>query len=129
MTVPAFMCLWSSEDTAAGHFRRYRIKSLCRLLEDCGFHICYQSYFMGFLFVPILFIRVLFERIGVIKAQDKRTNEEHDKIMQSQFKVRSDFVNAVLEVIERIEQKLMRKSGRVPFGSSIVIITKRIDHS
>lgn len=38
ITVPAFSCLWSSEDDAAGHFRRYRIKQLKSLLERMNFY-------------------------------------------------------------------------------------------
>ena len=71
ITVPAFKCLWSSEDEAAGHFRRYRIKDLCEILKKQGFYICYQSYFMGFLFFPILFVRVFLEKVGILKPQQE----------------------------------------------------------
>ena len=45
VTVPAFACLWSSEDDAAGHFRRYKRKALRKLMEDAGFNELYSSYF------------------------------------------------------------------------------------
>jgi len=125
VTVPAFRCLWSSEDDSAGHFRRYRIRELNRLLKKCGFRICYRSYFMGFLFLPILFVRVFLEKIGVIKRQEQRSEAERKKIAKSQFRKRGGIVSAVLRVIEGIEKRLMRKHDRVPFGSSIIIVAKK----
>ena len=125
ITVPAFMCLWSSEDDAAGHFRRYRLNSLCKLLESCGLEICYKSYFMGFLFIPILIVRVFFERIGLLKRQDERTDEERKIIAESQFKSNIGLVNTILAFFERIELKIMNKQNRVPFGSSIIIVAKK----
>lgn len=126
ITVPAFRCLWSSEDDVAGHFRRYRIDKLCRLLKKCGFSVLYRSYFMGFLFLPILFIRVFLEKIGVLKRQEDRSDSEREKIAKSQFKSRRGIVSVVLGGFEALESRLMRKSGRVPFGSSIIITAKKL---
>ena len=119
------MCLWSSEDDAAGHFRRYRITGFCELLKECGFDVCYRSYFMGFLFLPILFIRVLLEKIGFLKKQGDRTKEESEKIYKSQFKTRSSLVDTVLGIFEAIEKRLMKKEARVPFGSSIIVVLRK----
>lgn len=125
VTVPAFRCLWSSEDDAAGHFRRYRIRELNRLMKKSGFRICYRSYFMGFLFLPILFIRVFLEKFGIIKRQEERTESERRKIAKSQFKKRGGLVSAGLKLVQGIEKRLMRKPDRVPFGSSIIIVAKK----
>ena len=119
------MCLWSSEDDAAGHFRRYRIKTLCELLEKHGFDICYRSYFMGFLFFPILLIRVLFEKVGIMKPYDKRSEKERTEIAKSQFRQRNGIIDLALSFFESIELFLMRKEARVPFGSSIVVIARK----
>ncbi len=125
ITVPAFMCLWSSEDDTVGHFRRYRIKQLSTLLRTCGFDICYQSYFMGFLFVPILVIRVMLERIGLLKRQEDMSEEERERIFNSQFKKRSGLVSVVLPVFENFEKRLLRKPNRVLFGSSIIVVVRK----
>ena len=127
ITVPAFMCLWSSEDNQAGHFRRYRIKELCKLLEECGFDLCYRSYFMSFLFLPILFVRVFLEKIGLSKKMEEHTDEEREKIYQSQFKTRSRVVDAALSFFYGIERTLMRKEARVPWGSSIIVAARKKD--
>ena len=125
ITVPAFMCLWSSEDVSAGHYRRYRIKELCSLVKKCGFRILYRSYFMSFLFFPILLIRVLFEKIGILKPQGTRTPEEQKEIANSQFKKRKGIVNFVLEVFEKLETTFMINSNSIPFGASILIVAQK----
>lgn len=50
ITVPAFKCLWSFGDDYAGHFRRYRVSQLRRLLESTGFRVEYCTYF----FLPLV---------------------------------------------------------------------------
>lgn len=119
------MCLWSSEDDEAGHFRRDRITRLCELLETCGFDVCYRSYFMGFLFLSILFIRALLEKIGLLKKQGDRTKEESEKIYESQFKTSAGLVDTVWGMFEAIEKRLMKKEARVPFGSSIIVVVRK----
>ncbi|MBR1634154.1 MAG: hypothetical protein IJ682_03725 [Lachnospiraceae bacterium] len=98
---------------------------MCKLLENCGFAVCYKSYFMSFLFFPILLLRVFLEKIGFLKKQSERSEEEREKIFQSQFKSRLGIVNIILGIFERIEQKQMKKSARVLFGSSIIMVAKK----
>ena len=76
ITVPAYRILWSSEDDAAGHYRRYTVKELKILAERADFRVCYVSYFFSFLFLPILFFRVGLEKIGLLKYSGERTKEE-----------------------------------------------------
>lgn len=125
VTVPAFMCLWSSEDDAAGHFRRYRMAALCDLLKKQGFNICYRSYYMGFLFLPIFVIRVLMEKIGILKRQEERSDEEKAEIARSQFQSKNGIVNIGLSVAEGAERWLMKKENRVSFGSSIIVVARK----
>lgn len=125
ITVPAFMCLWSSEDDAAGHFRRYRMSQLCQLADACGFEVCYRSYFMSFLFLPILLVRVSLEKIGFLKKAEDRSDEEREEIMKSQFKSQSKLVRWVLGFVEKWERRMMKKPDRVPFGSSIVVVVRK----
>lgn len=80
---------------------------------------------MGFLFLPILFVRVFLERIGLIKKQGDRTKEESEKIYKFQFNTKSGVVDTVLGMLEAIEQRLMKKEARVPFGSSIIVVLRK----
>ena len=45
LTVPAYSGLWSQEDGRAGHYRRYSLGQICKLLEESGFRVEYSSYF------------------------------------------------------------------------------------
>lgn len=125
ITAPAFKCLWSSEDDAAGHFRRYSVKGLSKISEEAGFHVVYKNYFMSFLFLPVLFVRVFLEKLGLLKKTQERTEKEKQKIIDSQFKSRSGIVNGVLALVEGAEKSLMKKSDRVPFGSSVIMVLEK----
>ena len=77
---------------------------------------------MSFLFVPILIIRVLLEKIGIIKKHSERSQSEQDRIAKSQFKSPNKIINFVLKSLEKLESLLMRKSNIIPFGSSIILV-------
>ena len=64
LTVPAFDWLWSREDKDAGHWRRYTVRSLTRVLEETGYAVEFGTYFFGLLPLPILLLRVLPYRLG-----------------------------------------------------------------
>ena len=59
LTVPAYQSLWSEEDEIAGHFRRYRLSSISRLLVQAGFELAYSTYIFRPLLAPIFFMRAL----------------------------------------------------------------------
>ena len=59
LTVPAYQFLFSADDRAAGHFRRYSGRSLGQVLTQVGFTVEYQGYFFMFLPLPILIFRTL----------------------------------------------------------------------
>lgn len=124
ITVPAFPCLWSSEDDVAGHFRRYRKKQINKILNNNGFDILYCNYFMCFLFIPVLILRVGFERLGLLKKHEERSEEEERTIMEAQFRTKRGLIGVVLNFFEQIEEKLLRISNIIPFGSSIIIVAR-----
>ena len=122
ITVPAFMNLWSSEDDSAGHFRRYTCSELERKVTVAGFKVLQSSYFMSFLYVPILFVRVWMERLGFIKKSFNRSDDEQDRISQKQFIARGKLTNSVLNWFEHIEQQRLEKNSKISFGSSIIMV-------
>lgn len=125
LAVPALSILWSSEDEIAGHFRRYRLPDLCKLLEQSGFKVIYGTYFFSFLFLPVLLVRVGTERIGLLKRQEKRTDEERKKIMKAQFEERKGMVGHVLEWFEAWERAQLLAGKRLLFGSSIMCVARK----
>ena len=73
-TVPAYSWLWSDEDVAAGHYRRYTLKGIREVIEEAGFSIEFASYIFRFLPIPIALLRALPYRMGV----GGRTNSQGD---------------------------------------------------
>jgi len=125
LTVPAFKLLWSSEDDAARHYRRYRLERLKESAQVAGFSIEYFNYFFQFLFFPILFIRVWLEKIGILKRNEERTEEEKKRITEGQFKERKGFVQWLLNIFEQAELKRLLYGKKVRFGSSILCILRK----
>jgi SAM-dependent methyltransferase len=125
ITVPSSMRLWSSEDVEAGHFRRYTRKNITKLAREAGFEILYSNYFMEFLYLPVLLVRVGLEKIGFVKERSQRTKEEQEKITKAQFEKKSGFVGTVLNMLEMIELKRLEKNRKVRFGSSVILILKK----
>src|SRR5215472_12984960 len=59
VTVPAYGFLWSEHDEALHHRRRYAASELRNKLSRVGFEIERISYFITFLFFPILLMRFI----------------------------------------------------------------------
>ncbi|HHS95400.1 MAG TPA: hypothetical protein ENJ45_02340 [Phaeodactylibacter sp.] len=59
ITVPAFQSLWSTHDVYLGHYRRYTIPMLSKLLRHHKCHIAKQYYIFAAIFLPAWFIRRL----------------------------------------------------------------------
>jgi SAM-dependent methyltransferase len=63
--VPAWKMLWSAEDAAAGHRRRYKLDGLAGLFEAARCEIEYASYFFTPLFLPIVIFRSIPGFVGL----------------------------------------------------------------
>lgn len=57
VTVPAFSSLWSPHDVFLGHFRRYELEEMERLVTEAGLTVLESRYLFGPLFIPALIIR------------------------------------------------------------------------
>ena len=58
-TVPAGRWLWSEDDVAAGHFRRYSKIRLESVLREAGFKIHFTTHFFCWMALPLFFVRSL----------------------------------------------------------------------
>ena len=126
ITVPAYMLLWSSEDDHADHFRRYTAPELEKKAHMAGFDTVYAGYFMQFLFLPILFVRVFLEKIGLLKRQDERTEEERAAVMDKQFRQKKKgIVSFVLGALERAEYRRIMSGRRQKFGASVIAVFRK----
>jgi len=125
LTVPAFMSLWSSEDVKLGHFRRYRRKQLEALFKSIGFEVTYSSYSFWFLFIPILIVRVILEKFGIIKDQGKCSDEDNAMREAQQHRPPKGIVGVILGLVERAELWMLKKECVVPFGSSVIVVAEK----
>jgi SAM-dependent methyltransferase len=114
LTVPALPCLWSHEDRYAEHFRRYRRKSLCDQLHECGFTVDFTTYLFSYLVVPLFLVKVIPTILGLAKNYThEQTRNEH--VIQPGLKKK------LVNVIHAWERKRISKGKVIPLGTSIMI--------
>jgi ubiquinone/menaquinone biosynthesis C-methylase UbiE len=110
--VPAFSILWSDHDKKNYHFRRYSKKRLLKILNNSGFSVKRSSYWNFFLFLPLVFARV----IDRILMKRMRSFE--------QLKETSRFMDTIFLTCLRIENRILRLLD-FPFGVSVFAIAKK----
>lgn len=115
LTVPALRALWSEEDEIAGHFRRYRLGQLEKLLARTGFEVLFGSYFFLPLPLPIFLLRTLPARLGRRRPADLNTyRSEHRR-----------GTRPAAAALWRGEQRLLRAGVRLPIGSSCLVVARK----
>ncbi len=112
--VPAFNFLWSTHDEVNMHYRRYTKTELEQKLTNSAFNIEKSSYWNFFLFLPIVFVRLI-EKI----KPNKNANNKQLKIVP---------INNSLLKLLNFENWLL-KFIKFPFGvSTYCIVTKTNTH-
>ncbi len=78
-TVPAYQWLWSGEDEAAGHFRRYTPTQIGSVLERAGFKLVFCSGIFRPLVLPIALMRAVPHRLGFKQSANtpEQSAQEH----------------------------------------------------
>jgi SAM-dependent methyltransferase len=118
LTVPAYNLLYSSDDTAAGHFRRYSRASLSRSLVRAGFRMEYATYFFSPLPPLIFLLRTLPSWLGMRQGVDEqRQAAEHGT---------NGIASRLLVQLLRPEAKFIAAGRRMPFGASCLAVAVRI---
>ena len=107
LTVPAFNFLFSAHDKALLHYRRYSKKKLYELLRM--FKNEYLSYWNSILFIPLSILRILKKR-----AKPKTDYFNLPSLLEKTF----------LSFL-RIENNLIKKDYRLPFGLSLVGVYRK----
>lgn len=115
VTVPAYKWLWSSHDVANRHWRRYRRRSLRRLLQAGGLRVEVCSYVMLSMLLPAAAYRLL-ERLPGRRVVDAEA--------EVRFTPVPPLINSLLAHVASWGGHL---AGRVwlPFGLSIVAVARR----
>lgn len=118
LTAPAYQTLWSQEDVTAGHFRRYRLANLCKLLKEAGYKVNHSTYIFRFLPLPILLSRTLPYLLKIDKAKSaNRTTKDH---IPGDKRTRSMLDRLLAPEVRNIEQE-----RRMLFGGSCLIVASK----
>lgn len=112
ITVPAYGFLWSEHDEALHHRRRYSASELRNKLTNAGFAVERITYYITFLFFPILFMRF---------AQSVSKKSIHAK---TSHVILPGWLNSLLIAILGFERLLLRWMN-FPFGVSIVCLARK----
>jgi len=116
LTVPAYQALFSADDRAAGHFRRYTAATLSRVLGEAGFAVERSTYLFWFLPLPVFLLRTVPSWLGRREGADpEKTSAEHAPSGLSARTV--DFM------LDR-EYALIAAGKRVPFGGSCLMVAR-----
>jgi 2-polyprenyl-3-methyl-5-hydroxy-6-metoxy-1,4-benzoquinol methylase len=116
ITVPSFYALWSEEDKLAGHFRRYRIKELKKVMDEHGFDVLYASYFFSFLVLPIFLLRTIPSIFGFYRISSEQTKSQH---------LSNSRKNNLLDKLMKCELMRVKKSKSIIIGSSLLLVARK----
>ncbi len=113
VTAPALMGFWSSNDTMAGHLRRYSRTELRVLSEESGLKTVMTRYFM-FLLSPLLMLSRLFTPVNA-----ELSREETREHLTRTHRIPPGPVNTLLKCLFSLETPL---GLRIPFpwGTSVL---------
>jgi len=113
ITVPAYGFLWSEHDEALHHRRRYAASELRNKLTNAGFEVERVTYYITFLFFPILLMRFV---------QSVSRTSIHPK---TSHVILPGWLNSLLIAILGFERVLLRWVN-FPFGVSIVCLARKV---
>ncbi len=119
ITVPAFNMLWSKDDDDAGHYRRYSLKDLEKMLKTVGFSIEYSTYFFSILPFPIFLFRSLPSKLGLNRKSNDLSKH------QKEHQPKKGILNTIMNKIWSIEETQIQNMKRLKFGGSCLVVGKK----
>jgi SAM-dependent methyltransferase len=108
LTVPAYMWLWSEEDTNLHHHRRYTRQRLVRAVQEAGWEPVFATYFNTLLLPPIALAK---------KLPRRGESGDLDRTPAS--------MDGLLSLPMRLEARLIRAGVSLPAGVSVGILCRR----
>jgi 2-polyprenyl-3-methyl-5-hydroxy-6-metoxy-1,4-benzoquinol methylase len=118
LSVPALRWLWSNEDTAAGHARRYTRRSLAERLRGAGFEVESMAYMFCPLVLPVLLLRTLPSLAGRIEKPPRPPEADH--ILPRGWIGRT--VSRMLDA----EYGALTRGARLPIGTSVLAVASKL---
>ncbi len=117
LTVPACPILWSTEDVAAGHFRRYSQNAIVQLLEKAGFTVEYSTYIFSLFPAPLFLLRALPSKLGLRKPLHK------DFYGKEVFRP-TESLNPVVRKVLSYEISAVSAGRTLPLGTSCLLCAR-----
>lgn len=115
LTVPAYEMLWSVDDDHAGHYHRYTLPKMEKLLNSAGFSVVFDTYIFSVLPLPVFLFRSLPSKMGIRKEPNYKTNKPSEHTRES----------GVMTRIWNWEVEKLRKGNRIPFGGSCLVVARK----
>ena len=128
VTVPAHQSLFSYFDEASHHFRRYEIDQLSSILSKAGYQVEYISYYMALTFPIVWLVRKLSPLVkghNQMNSQEKKEELVHDMSVNELRIV--PVANEVMAWLLGWETWFVSHRIRIPFGTSLIAIARKID--
>jgi SAM-dependent methyltransferase len=112
ISVPQYMFMWSQEDDAAYHKRRYTRKELKSKLVNAGFEVEFITSFMFLLFPLMLISRMT--------VSGKKTAEQMTQALYP-----GKIMNSLLSLFAYLDVVLIRMGISLPWGGSLVVVGRK----
>ncbi len=122
VTVPAYQWLWSAEDEALGHFRRYSTRSISETLGRAGFSVLSSQYLFASLVPPALILRTLPHRLGRHRAAEEVLARNASRLEPGA--VSDHMIRWALKTEAVISRRIP-----IPFGLSVLAVAQIDDGS
>jgi SAM-dependent methyltransferase len=116
LNLPAYRWLYSRHDVAVHSSERYTAGDVRRLLRELGLEVEVLSYRLCFLFPLVVASRLP----GMLRARPGDPGARSDL-----HRVPSEAVGRVLLAVLRLENALIARGVRLPFGSSILAVGRK----
>jgi SAM-dependent methyltransferase len=118
LAVPAYSWLWSHDDEVAGHYRRYTVSRLRNRVEEVGFTPLYATYFFACLVAPLFALRTAPSAMGLRRdLTPEQAAAEHAPLR--------GLTRGVVDPLLALERRIIANGGRVPFGTSMLLIAEK----
>jgi SAM-dependent methyltransferase len=118
LTVPAFNTLWSAEDDHAGHFRRYTVRTLSKVLGEAGLVVEFASPFFWPLTLPLFALRTIPSKLGLrTHVKPDTTAKEHT--------APAGLFGKIFENLLAAERTRLKRGKRLNFGTSLIAVARK----
>jgi len=117
LQVPAFEVLRGSHDVAVHTRRRYRRSQVARMLAGAGFHVEMATYRLCALLPPLFAWRLCSRAMVPFSSTTPMPSDVAH--------LPPDFLNALLLRCIRVENRLIARGVRLPFGTSVFALARK----